>query len=170
MPNSNYNLHAMQFFPKKNFWGGNHATDGIYLDSEKLVVKNVGNAQGLELAIPLKKFMLLKHEALFSFRFYVFFYTTRVVNHIVVLNEYTNAYFIFPVTEFKGDVLLNLFQQLKNIKSDLHTDDVISQAIQTNSTKPITMNYWKAVWKSVRWWFLLLGFFVVPGILLAIFS
>ena len=92
------------------------------------------------------------------------------VNHIVVLNEYTNAYFVFPVTEFKGDVLLNLFQQLKNIKSDLHTDDVIGQAIQTSSTKPITMNYWKAVWKSVRWWFLLLGFFVVPGILLAIFS
>jgi hypothetical protein len=69
----------------------------------------------------------------------------------------------------KTEVLVSLLKEIKSRRPEIKFGQYAEEFVRTGDQKVLMKQYWKAVWKGVRWWIIIPGIiFVFIFILLAI--
>ncbi len=141
------------FFPAKNMMGGDHKKRGVYLseDGEITIYKTEGYKAN-SVKFKIDDIGGITHYAKFKFMFLLVIYRWEAVNSIVFMNKKNQAFATLPIQNFKPKNLISFLKEISSRNSEIELGTEVNQAIDKNNYSPLMNNYWKAVWKGIRWW------------------
>ncbi len=79
-------------------------------------------------------------------------YRWEAINSIVFTNKKNQAFATIPIQNLKPKNLIGFLKKLSSRNSEIKLSSEVKEAIDKGSYSPLMKNYWKAVWKGVRWW------------------
>lgn len=164
---------SVAFYPFRTVFGKDSDVKGVYLEKEMLVIQNHKNRDHKSTVfVPYGNISQIAHIAKFKFIFLVVMWSTQITHKIGFFDQNNEIIGSFEVNSFNKNVLIELLTKLS--EKEITFDATLTSTVEEKSIKPIRKNYFKAVWKGIRFWILipitLAVFAAIIGILASIFS
>jgi len=160
-----------KFFPFRSAFGKESDCKGIYINSDYLIFQNHKDRDHQSTVfIPRKAISQAAHIAKFRFMFLIFVYYTQAINRVVLFDSGNNALGIIDIVKMKPQTLVNFLTELQALEPQTTFDKTLSTVIEEKKFNPISKNYWKAVWKGMRFWIIIPVILAIFAIILGIIS
>lgn len=141
-----------KFFPVRNWIGGKHKKNGVYIEDNTIRVHKASGYKANSATFEISEISHIAHLRKFKFLFLIVVYTWQFTHSIIFMNNEGGALSSLAFRNFRSDDLREILQEIVDKNTNISLDPAVKDFVETGSKTKLTMNMIKAVLKGLLPW------------------